>query len=85
MGYILPITHFQAEQYAVRDIVSKAKTYKKEATYPVAKIANLPTNQDTNYPSPLFYQKNKLHEKQVINEKLIAQLTGKGTYFHAQV
>jgi hypothetical protein len=85
MGYILPITHFQAEQYAVRDIINKTKTYKKEAMYPVAKIANLPTNQDTNYPSQSFYQKSKLHEKQVANEKLLAQLTGKGTYFHAQV
>lgn len=85
MGYILPITHYQAEQYAVRDIVSKTKIYKKEATYPVAKLANLLTNQDVKYPSPSFYEKNKMHEKQVANEKLIAQLTGKGTYFHAQI
>ena len=54
MGYILPITHYQAEQYAVRDIVSKTKSYKKEATYPVAKLANLLTNQDVKYPAPYF-------------------------------
>lgn len=85
MGYILPITHFQTEQYAVRDIVSKTKNYKKEAMYPVAKLANLPSNQDEKDSSPFFYQKNKRHEKQIANEKLIAQLTGKGTYFHAQI
>ncbi|WP_400246565.1 hypothetical protein AB3U99_06815 [Niallia sp. JL1B1071] len=85
MGYILPMTHFQVEQYAVRDIVSKTKIYKKEAAYPVAKIANLPTNQDEKSSTKAFYQKNKTHEIKVANEQLIAQLTGKGTYFHAQV
>jgi len=85
MGYILPITHFQAEQYAVRDIVSKTKIYKKEATYPVAKIANLPANQEEKSSSKPFSPKNNMHELKVANEQLIAQLTGKGTYFHAQV
>lgn len=85
MGYILPINHFQAEQYAVRDIVSKTRIYKKEAAYPVAKIANLPTNQEEESSSKAFNQKNKMHEIKVANEQLIAQLTGKGTYFHAQV
>lgn len=85
MGYILPITHYQAEQYAVRDIVSKTKNYKKEEVHPAAKIAHFPANLEMKYPSQTSYQKKQRHEEQVTNEKLIAELTGKGTYFHAQI
>ncbi|AYV65526.1 MULTISPECIES: hypothetical protein [Niallia] len=85
MGYILPITHYQAEQYAVRDIISKTKNYKKEEIYPAAKIVNSSTYLQIKYPSQTSYQKKQRHEEVVPNEKLIAQLTGKGTYFHAQI
>lgn len=85
MGYILPITHFQADQYAIRDIVSKAKNYKKEEIYPVAKIANFSANLEMKHPSQTSYQEKHMHEEQAANEKLMAQLTGIGTYFHAQI
>ncbi|MED5098810.1 hypothetical protein P9858_01600 [Niallia circulans] len=85
MGYILPISHYQAEQYAVRDIVSKTRNYKKEEIYPAAKIINFSNNLELKYPFQTSYQKKQRHEEQVANEKLIAELTGKGTYFHAQI
>lgn len=83
MGYILPIRHYEQEQYHIRDIASKQKTYKKEEVAKIAKIDN--AVEYRKLQNETEYNQIQMHENSISKERMIAQITGKGTRFHASI
>ncbi|KAB7667583.1 hypothetical protein [Bacillus sp. B1-b2] len=84
MGYILPIRHYEQEQYNIRDIASKQKIYKKEEVTKIAKINNTMDHLQLQKEADDL-TKQQMHENQLLKERMIAQITGKGTRFHASI
>ncbi|WP_026583745.1 hypothetical protein [Bacillus sp. J33] len=90
MGYILPVTHFQYNQYAERELGTKYDPFR---FVPVTKIAAQPNRKESFQKSPLNIQKksaetslnrrteypNRISRKKA--EEVYEELTGKGRYF----
>lgn len=90
MGYILPIRNYEQEQYSIRDITNKQKVYKKEEVNAISKVHNTMENHQllseyVHIPTKRVTAKQETHENQTSKDKLVAQLTGKGTHFHASI
>ncbi|MFT8321087.1 MAG: hypothetical protein ABF649_09290 [Bacillus sp. (in: firmicutes)] len=93
MGYILPITNYQYEQYALREIGRKTNPYKQQEIPRIVHVDNRlqDLHDETKeqkgkvYPArQMNHPTNQMHENKV-KDSLIAKLTGKGENFHAFV
>ncbi|MGG0740845.1 hypothetical protein [Niallia taxi] len=85
MGYILPLTNYQYEQYVRQDLSLKEKSFKSE------KI-NAPAAVSTTYENERQFLAASASNKQEFSkreregaDKLFAELTGKGQNFNELV
>ncbi|MGP7817236.1 hypothetical protein [Niallia sp. 01092] len=90
MGYILPITNYQYEQYTLREIGKKTNPYKQQEISRIFPINNRLQKETKDANENIFnhisvsHSNNQMHENKDIS-LLEAQLTGKGRNFHAFV
>lgn len=91
MGYILPITNFQSQDYHNRVIKSELDPYYIEHPYKVVldtKSREMDDRENTQkYAKPLksTYYYHPIQTENPKSEKLYAKLTGKGRHFSESI
>ncbi|WP_445486723.1 hypothetical protein [Niallia sp. 03133] len=88
MGYILPITNYQYEQYALREIGRKTNPYKQKEIPSIIQVENRLQGKEEEGSENIFISPYT-SANQTIKKKeyhlLAAKLTGKGSNFHAWI
>ncbi|WP_404451761.1 hypothetical protein LG329_15670 [Virgibacillus necropolis] len=87
MGYILPITHFQYQDYQNRVTKKDQDPYYIEHPYKVildTKSREMEAEEETRNNGKPFkpnYYYKPMHTEDPMNEKMYSKLTGKGLHF----
>lgn len=85
MGYIAPITHYQYNQYAEREVIKKYDPYRFVPIKPIKPAINPPESQPTKNPvNPQHFKKTTKKHHHNHNgkiDKIYGEITGEGLLF----
>ncbi|WP_411159286.1 hypothetical protein [Rossellomorea oryzaecorticis] len=93
MGYIAPIPHFQYRQYQEREMKVNKHPFR---FFPVQPARALKNNREETFSEEMRIYEDNEHkknlsatkrrpQKNMIPQELLAEVTGKGTYFNEYV
>jgi hypothetical protein len=94
MGYIAPIPHYQYKQYQEREMKVNKHPFRFFPVQPARALKNnreetvsdtLHTQSDSGQKKTGMLAPNRKPQKNIIPQELLAEVTGKGTYFNEYV
>lgn len=91
MGYILPITHFQYQDYQNRVTKKEDDPFYIEHPYKVildTKSREMEEREDTlenGKPNKTNYYNKQMPVEQIKNDKIYSNITGKGQHFSESI
>lgn len=85
MGYILPLTNYQYEQYVRQDLSLKEKSFKSEKINAPAAVSTTYENERQFLAASASNKQEFFKREREGADKLFAELTGKGQNFNELV